>query len=74
MTHGFFCRTSYLFRNPEPIIKANDGEVHAMNQEEKRIEAIASPAAEYEAPAIESIVTSDDLAREVHYAGGITDR
>ena len=44
-----------------------------MNRDEKRIEITDSPASEYEAPAIESIVTSADLEREVHYAGGITD-
>ena len=49
--------------------KNHEEEVQPMNQDEKRIEAVASPATEYEAPAIESILTKSELEREVHYAG-----
>ena len=39
-----------------------------MNQPEKK-DSTDAPGAEYEAPRIESIFTSEDLEREVHYAG-----
>lgn len=35
-------------------------------------EAIETPVAEYEAPRVESVVTSDDLEREAVFGGGIS--
>jgi hypothetical protein len=34
-----------------------------------RDETVRDDAAEYEPPAVESVLTADDLAREIHYAG-----
>jgi hypothetical protein len=39
-----------------------------MNKEVKAVENVETQA-EYVAPQIEKVITSDDLAREVHYAG-----
>ena len=40
----------------------------AMNKEVKAAENVETQAG-YVAPQIEKVITSDDLAREVHYAG-----
>lgn len=40
--------------------------------DEKKTPAVITPAgvaAEYDAPRVESVLTADDLAREVQYAG-----
>lgn len=38
-----------------------------MNQQDNEAGSASSP--EYEAPRIESVVTPEDMEREVHYAG-----
>jgi hypothetical protein len=42
-----------------------------MKKEEKSVvdSGIVESKAEYEAPKIESVITSGDMEREVHYAG-----
>ncbi len=42
-----------------------------MNQQNNRQEVQANSDAVYEAPAIESVLSSDELEREVFYAGAI---
>lgn len=39
------------------------------NEQEVPNAAATTDSQEYEAPAIESVVTADELTREVHYAG-----
>ena len=42
-----------------------------MDQSQRQHESAPEPLP-YEAPRIESVLEADDVAREVHYAGGIT--
>jgi hypothetical protein len=40
---------------------------------EARSEEAPAVAASYRAPSVERVMTSDDLAREIHYAGAATE-
>jgi hypothetical protein len=50
------------------IVKPSGGA--PMDQEKKEVSVeVSKQENDYEAPAIETVMTSDELTREVHYAG-----
>jgi hypothetical protein len=44
-----------------------------MQAENQREPASKTQPSEYESPRVESVMDAEELAREVHYAGGVID-